>query len=224
MGKKVIIIGTCSIIGRGILLECIKNPRIKNILLINTSSINIYHHKIQEVIINDFKELNQIINDIDFYHACYFCMDTSTLEEIEEKNTFITYRETKALVNYLKEKNPNILLIYISETGFKSSKKKIAVKTKGKTLSNIGILDRIFNDAYAFKPGIILPERGIKSAITIHNWIYTLLRPTFPILKFSKNVTTTTKVGKAMTELLFQSIQDKQISNKHINKITQKII
>ncbi len=69
-------------------------------------------------------------------------------------------------------------------------------RVKGKTENMI--LQMGFKDAYMFRPGIILPERGIESKTSLYNIQYIIARPIFPLLKKMKSVTTTTNIGKAM--------------------------
>ena len=45
------------------------------------------------------------------------------------------------------------------------------------------ILNKGFKDAYAFRPGAILPERGVKSKTKLYNLFYSITKPIFPLLK-----------------------------------------
>ena len=74
-----------------------------------------------------------------------------------------------------------------------------------------------FKDAYMFRPGAILPEKGIKSSIGWYNFFYVVLRPFFPIMKKSKNITTTTKLGRAMINTLHHPMELKHVENLDIN-------
>lgn len=70
---------------------------------------------------------------------------------------------------------------------------------KGKTENMI--LNMGFKDAYMFRPGAILPERGTKSNTKLYNMLYVITRPLFPLMKRMKSVTTTVNIGRAMINL-----------------------
>jgi len=219
MRKSVIITGATGMVGKSVLLECIEDSRIEQILLINRSPINIHHTKIKEIILDDFIQIDKHVEDLIGYDACYFCMGVSVVGLTEEKYKQVTYNITSAFVNVLKIINPSMLFIYVSGAGTDSTEKGKVMwaRVKGKT-ENL-VLSSNFRDAYAFRPGIILPEKGIESKTNWYNWAYIVTRPLFPVFRLSKNITTTTNLGKAMIQLLFKPYGKKHVSNADINKI-----
>ncbi|MEX0315715.1 MAG: hypothetical protein AB3N18_16175, partial [Allomuricauda sp.] len=70
-----------------------------------------------------------------------------------------------------------------------------------------------------FRPGMIIPERGIKSRTAWYNTIYILMRPFFPLFKKSKNVTTTSRIGLAMINSLRLKSNLKHLENNDINAL-----
>ena len=84
------------------------------------------------------------------------------------------------------------------------------------------VLNKGFKDAYAFRPGGIIPERGIKSRTAWYNAIYFITRPLFPLLKNSKNITTTTRIGHAMINTLHFPGSKKILENIEINELAVK--
>jgi len=112
---------------------------------------------------------------------------------------------------------------YVSGTGTDSTEKgrTMWARVKGKTENMI--FNRGFKDAYAFRPGAIIPEKGIKSKTGWYNAIYVMMRPFFPIFKKSKNITTTTAIGKAMINSMYFSQENKHLENKAINQMAEKL-
>lgn len=90
-------------------------------------------------------------------------------------------------------------------------------RVKGKTENYV--LNKGFKDAYAFRIGVVIPEKGIKSRTNWYQLFYTLMSPFYSLLKKSKNITTTTKVGQAMINTLTNSFENKHPENKEINKM-----
>ena len=90
-------------------------------------------------------------------------------------------------------------------------------RVKGKTENYI--LKKQFKRAYMFRPGAILPEKGIKSRTGWYNAIYVLMRPFFSLMKKSKNVTTTTKIGLAMIISVLYGSKKTHLENRDINRL-----
>ncbi len=65
---NVIITGSTGMVGQGVLLECIDDATVENILLINRNSIDMAHPKIKEILhqdFTDFKALQAVFKDFD---------------------------------------------------------------------------------------------------------------------------------------------------------------
>ncbi|GIV32641.1 MAG: hypothetical protein KatS3mg031_0176 [Chitinophagales bacterium] len=147
-------------------------------------------------------------------------MGVSSAGMSEEKYTEITYATTKALASTLYEINPGIVFIYVSGAGTDSSEKgnMMRARVKGKTENMIFNLG--FKDAYAFRPGVILPERGIKSR-SLYNVMYFITRPLFSLSKGMNSVTTTTKIGRAMINICNHPQPLKHLEGADINKVAE---
>ena len=206
-------------VGKGALLECLENTSVKGVLVINRNTVGIKHPKLKEIILSDFRDLSSIKEQLVGYDACFHCMGISALGLSEEEYTDITYSMTKELAFNLFELNPQLVFIYISGAGTDSSERGriMWARVKGKTENMI--LNMGFKDAYAFRPGAILPEKGIKSRTNWYNTFYTITRPLFPLLRRMKSVTTTTKLGKAMINIAHHTNSKKVLENIDINQI-----
>ena len=219
---KVIITGSTGMVGKGVLLECIDDDSIIEVLLINRSPVDMTHPKIKEIIHKDFTDFSAIQHELKNYDACYHCMGVSSAGMKEEQYVKLTYTITENLVNVLFNFNPNMTFIYVSGEGTDSTEnsKTMWARVKGKTENMI--LNKGFKDAYAFRPGIILPERGVKSKTKLYNSLYILMRPIFPILKKMKSVTTTQNIGKAMIALIENPHNVKILTGSGINSLVEK--
>ncbi len=199
---KVIITGATGMVGKGVLLECLDDTQIKQVVLVNRSPIDIKHPKIKEIIHEDFTDFKSIQHEFKECDACFHCMGVSSTGMNEEQYGTLTYTVTKGLVNAVYSIQPHLTFIYVSGAGTDSTEKSKTMwaRVKGKT-ENL-ILNKGFKDAYAFRPGVILPKRGIKSKTQLYNIFYLLTRPFYPLLKRIKSVTTTQNLGKAMIVLI----------------------
>ena len=219
---NVIVTGATGMVGKGVLLECLDDERIEKVLVLNRNPLGMQQPKLEEILLNDFTEIASVKEKLHAYDACFYCMGVSSIGMDEEKFNAITFETTKAFADVLKEVNPQMVFNYVSGTGTDSSEKgnTMWARVKGKTENYI--LNKGFKDAYAFRPGIIIPERGIQSKTGWYNAIYVIMRPFFGLLKKSKKITTTTQIGQAMIATLFNSQALKHLENQDINKMVVK--
>lgn len=216
---NVIITGSTGMVGKSVLLECIEHPSIDKILLINRSALKFDHPKVDEVLLADFSQMHTIKDQLKDYDACFHCMGISSVGKSDEEFIEITFDLTQKLADILYELNENMVFNYVSGTNTDSTEKgKIMwARVKGKTENYI--LNKGFKDAYMFRPGAIVPEKGIRSSTGWYNIVYVLLKPFSPLMKKNKNITTTTKFGLAMINSLISPINLKHLENIDINQL-----
>ena len=216
---KVIITGSTGMVRKGVLLECLDDNRVTGILLINRSHLDISNPKLKEVIHKDFTNFSPIEDQFSGYDVCCHCMGVSAAGISEEKYTELTYTVSKALATTLYHLNPDMIFNYVSGAGTDKSEKgnTMWARVKGKTENMI--LKMGFKDAYMFRPGVILPERGIKSKTTLYNTFYILAKPFSSLLKKMQSVTTTTNLGKAMINTFYKPQKLKYLEGKDINEL-----
>ncbi len=217
---RIIITGSTGMVGKGVLLECLDDPGVEQVLLINRNPIGLSHPKITEIIHKDFADFTAIQDQMIGFDLCCHCMGVSSAGMGEEKFTKLTYGITKALSSVLYAHNPDMVFNYVSGTGTDSTEKGRVMwaRVKGKTENMV--LNMGFRDAYAFRPGVILPERGIKSRTGWYNVFYFISRPFFPLLSKVKSVTTTTKLGRAMINVFRHPQSQKHFEGVAINELS----
>lgn len=218
---KVLITGATGMVGRSVLLECLEDNAVEKVYLLSRKSIKFLHPKIVEILISDFEKLTKDdFLDISI-DACFHCMGISSVGQSEAAFSKVTYEATKVLMDVMFEVNPSMVVTYVSGVGTDTSEKGKVMwaRVKGKTENYI--LNKGFKKCYMFRPGMILPEKGIKSRTFLYQFFYVILRPFFPLFRFSKNVTTTTKLGKSMICLVSKDYSSVYIENKDINEIVK---
>lgn len=206
-------------VGKSVLLECLDHPQVIEVLVINRSSLEMDHPKLIEVLVSDFMKLNEMEEQIAGYDACFHCMGVSAVGLSEESYTRLTYEVTKILATMMFRKNPNSVFTYVSGVGTDSTEKgrTMWARVKGKTENMI--LNMGFKDAYAFRPGAIIPERGVKSKTGWYNAMYVIMKPFFSLFRKSPNVVGSTSIGKAMIQLVLQPESKKVVDPKDINRL-----
>lgn len=208
-------------IGKGVLLECLDDDRVKEVLIVNRSSIGMEHPKLKEVLLKDFLDSSSIKDALAGMDAVYFCLGVSVAGMTEEDYTRITYDYTVNFAKTYKEGNPNGTFIYVSGTGSDSTEKSRAMwkNVKGRTENDL--LKMGFKNAFMFRPGAIRPMRGIKSKTPLYQNMYTVIKPFWGIfeLVMGNGLTNTTRIGKAMINAVAKGADITHLENPEINEL-----
>ena len=190
---KVIITGATGMVGEGVLFECLQNPTVSEVLIINRRHYELQHPKLKELIVPDFFQLNQFAENVKGYDACFFCAGISSVGIKEDKYTRITYDTTMAFAKGLLAVNSSMVFTYVSGSHTESSEKGrlMWVRVKGRTENDLAKLP--FKGEYNFRPGAMLPFNGQKNWNSFYKFIVKIIKAVSP-----KNVLTMQEVGQAM--------------------------
>ena len=216
---KVIITGTTGMVGEGVLLECLANSKITEVLSVSRKSIGITHSKLKEYIVTDFLSLKENDENLAGYDACFFCAGVSSVYVKEPEYTRITYDTT---LNFAKALHPKseISFIYVSGAGTDSSEKgKIGwARVKGKTENDLIKLP--FKQVFAFRPGFMTITDGQKHIPKLYKYGSWLL----PVLKVFGivNIMTMQQVGQAMIYAAQYGYKKNVVEVKDIAILAQK--
>jgi len=190
---KVIITGATGMVGEGVLFECLQNPTVSEVLMVNRRSYAIQHPKLKEFVVPDFLQIEPFAQNMQGYDACFFCACISSIGMNEEKYTRITYDTTLAFAKALLQYNSNIVFTYVSGAGTDSTEKGrlMWARVKGKTENDLAKLP--FKAEYNFRPGVMVPFPNQKNWKPLFRLLAKMIRTISP-----KNALTLEEVGKAM--------------------------
>jgi len=216
--KKVILTGATGMIGKGVLLECLDHSEIGEVLVIGRNPVNVKHPKLKERIHKDFSDFSTIENLLTGYDACFFCLGISSAGMKEAEYKKITYDYTLALARTLFKVNPQMTFNYISGEGTDASEKgrMMWARVKGKTENDL--LKMGFNQAFMFRPGLIIPKRGIQSRTKSYRLMYNYFTW---LVKFIKaiapnSVVDTSQIGLAMINTVLKGYNKNILKAKDI--------
>jgi hypothetical protein len=183
MKLNVIITGTTGMVGEGILQECILNPGVEKILLINRKPGGYSDSKITEIIHKDFFDISPVENQLSGYNACFFCLGVSSVGMKEPEYYSLTYSLTIGFAQKLAKLNPGMTFCYVSGAGTDSSEKgrSMWARVKGKTENDLMRLP--FKRVFAFRPGIMKPTKGARNVNKYYfmvGWLYPFFRLVMP--------------------------------------------
>src|SRR5918993_1530073 len=128
MQIKVIITGATGMVGEGVLLECLQNPEVAEVLAINRKPGGRAHAKLKEIIHKDFFNLAPIKDQLRGYDACFFCLGISSVGISKDDYKRITFDLTMHVAEVLAETNADLVFCYITGAGTDSTERGKLVK------------------------------------------------------------------------------------------------
>lgn len=196
---NVIVTGVTGMVGEGVLQECLKDPGVQSVLIINRKESGFTHSKLKEIVHKDFFDLSSVRTRLAGYDACLFCLGVSSIGMKEPEYTRMTYDLTMHFAETVSALNSKMTFCYISGASTDSTEKGrlMWARVKGKTENDLMKLP--FRKAFAFRPGLIKSTPGLKNTGAFYKYVSWI----FPIAKiFSKNAfVTMEELGKAMIKV-----------------------
>lgn len=211
---RAIITGTTGMVGEGVLHECLQDPQVEAVTIINRKDSGISHPKLTEIIQPDFYNLDAIAHQLQGFNACFFCLGISSVGVSKEDYYKTTYTLTLQVAGTLSRLNPDMTFCYVSGAGTDSSEQGSSnwAKVKGKTENDLMKLP--FKQVYAFRPGFIKPTPGLSKTHGFYkyiSWLFPLGRAIYPA-----GFVTMQELGRAMIHVLGLGDAKRVIEGKEI--------
>ena len=220
---KVILFGATGMVGAGVLIECLEDPRVQSILVIGRQSVGITNPKLRELIRTDFFDYSDLRRDLAGHDACFFCLGVSVAGLSEPAYRRLTYELTVAAAEAVLAVNPGITFCYVSGEGTDSTERgrTMWARIKGRTENH---LLRLPFKGFMFRPGYIQPMKGVRSKTRLYQTLYDIFGPLYPVLRriAARHVTTTESVGRAMIEVAAGGYSRRVLENPDINLLAAK--
>jgi uncharacterized protein YbjT (DUF2867 family) len=219
MKFKAIVTGATGMVGEGVMHECLLHPDVSEVLIINRRPSGFTHPRLKEIIHKDFFDFSAIENQLAGYDACFFCLGVTSIGKNEEEFTKYTHTLTMHVANTLAKYNPDMTFCYVSGSGTDSTEqgKRMWARVKGKTENDIA---KLFKNAYAFRPGFMLPTKGLKNTLSAYkyvNWMYPFFRAVMPNF-----FCTLKEVGIAMIHTVTKGYEKKILEVKDIVELAKR--
>jgi len=211
---KIIITGATGMVGEGVLFECLENPIVKEVLMVNRRPYNLSHPKLKELIVSDFTKLESFESQLSGYDACFYCAGISSVGMNEEKYSYITYETTMAFAKPLAKLNPDMVFNFVSGSHTDGTEKgKIMwARVKGKTEN--ALMKLPFRAQYNFRPGFMKPfkqQKNVKALFKPLIWLFPILLPKLSL--------TLKQVGEAMINTVQKGYPKQVLEIEDIKKL-----
>lgn len=217
MQYKVIITGANGLIGEGVLLQCLENAAIAEVLLVSRWPSDIKHQKVKELIIPDFLELEDYFEELTGYDACFYCAEIPAVSLDERIYAHFAIDITLSLATRLLLLNPNIVFFFVSKRDADTLElgKIMSEKIIGRTENALSKL--IFRKLYFFRVGLVSPLKTQKKNGFFNKLIYAF----YPFLKIlmPNKINSTKEVGLAMINVLINKHPEKIVCEKDIRTL-----
>ncbi|MCE6989943.1 NAD-dependent epimerase/dehydratase family protein [Dyadobacter sp. CY323] len=217
---RAIVTGATGMVGEGVLYECLEDPDVESVLIINRKPAGFNHPKLKEIVHTDFLNVTPIESQLSGYNACYFCLGVSSIGMKEPEYTEMTYSLTMHVAEILSRNNPEMTFCYVSGAGTDSSEKgrQMWARVKGKTENDLMKLP--FLQVFAFRPGFMKPRPDAKYALKYYkyfNWLFPVLKALFP-----NTASQLSQLGQAMLKVTKYSYDKKILEVKDINTLADR--
>ena len=195
MTLSVIVTGATGMVGEGVLLECLADPRVGRVLVVNRKPGGVSHPKLTELVHADFLDLSAIQPRLAGHDACFFCLGVSSIGMSEADYTRVTRDLTLNMGRTLARLNPDMAFCYVTGAGTDSTErgKVMWARVKGATENE---LLRLFRRGVMFRPGMMRAtpgQKNLKGWYLALAWIYPIGRRLAP-----GSFCTLREVGQAM--------------------------
>ncbi|WP_218037009.1 NAD-dependent epimerase/dehydratase family protein [Spirosoma sp. KUDC1026] len=190
---KIILTGATGFVGEGILLACLDNPQIAEVMLLNRRHYDLTHTKLKECLVPNFMTLEGVMDQLTGYDACFYCAGISSVGLNEDKYTHITYNLTMHVAKTLLALNPSLVFNFVSGSHTDGSEqgRVMWARVKGKTEN--ALMQLPFRAEYNFRPAGMVVYPGQKNAKAIYNLIIRMLKWLSP-----RRVVTLQELAQAM--------------------------
>lgn len=199
---RIVLFGATGMIGSGALLECLEDPRVEAVLSVTRRPLGRTHPKLTELVHHDFHAFDGVRESFRGFDACIFSLGVSAAGRSEEDYRHITVDITLRAAEALVSVNPDVTFCYVSGQGTDSSEqgRQMWARVKGHLENRLLAMPM---EAYMFRPGFILPVKGVRSSTPLYRMAYGVAGPLYPLLRrlFPRQVMTSEMLGRALLEV-----------------------
>lgn len=217
---KVVVYGATRMVGQGVVMECIADPRINSVLCVGRRPSGVLHLKVHDLIRPDLFDYSDIGNAFKGVDACFYSLGITSVGMDEASYKRVTVDMTVAAANALAKANPTMTFCFVSGGGTDSSGTGPVMWARVKGQAENALFAMQFR-THAFRPGLIQPTKGIRSKTGWYNVFYALFGPIYAVFGglMGNFATTTDNLGRAMIRVALEGSDVRILHNADINRI-----
>ena len=196
MGLRIIITGTTGMVGEGVLLHCLSDPRVEKVLTVSRRSTGRTHPRLTELLVPDFMKLEAVEAQLAGYDACFWCAGISSVGLSEADYERTTYDVPLHVATVLARLNPGMVLVHVSGRSTDSTEQGKVRWARVKGKAENALMKLPFKAVYNVRPALMKPvagQRNVKPAFKPVLWLYPVWKALLPGLTMTLD-----EVGQAM--------------------------
>ena len=200
-------------VGEGVLLECLRNPAVDEVLVVTRRPTGIADPKLRELVLQDFFQVEPVAAHLSGYDGCFFCLGVSSAGMDKEEYRHLTYDLTLGFAEVLVRVSPEIAFCYVSGAGTDTSEQGRFAWARVKGALENALL-RLLPRSTMFRPGFMRAtpgQKNVKSYYKYINWLYPIGRAVYP-----GGFCTVEEVGRAMIHAAKQGAPKRVLEVKDI--------
>jgi hypothetical protein len=223
MKLRVIVVGASGMVGKGCLLEALDSDEVEAVLVVVRRSLGMSHPKLKEIIHGDFYNLSAIEPQLKGWNACFYAVGVTSAGMKEADYARLTYEMTAVFAKTLARLNPDMVFCFVSGRHTDATEKGPVMWARVKGKAENVVAAQPFKASYMFRPGVILPRRGVTSRTASYRFFYALFMPLAPVFALFPSFTTTSvKVGQAMIKAATRGYEKKILESEDINALAAR--
>ncbi|MFT3708860.1 MAG: NAD-dependent epimerase/dehydratase family protein [Archangium sp.] len=186
---KVIVTGVTGMVGEGVLLSCLDDAAVTEVLAVSRKPSGHTHAKLKELLVPDFTKLEGLEGELEGYDACFYCAGVSSVGMSEADYTKITYDTVVAFAQKLVQLNPTMVMCHVSGASTDGTEKGSTMWARVKGRAENALMKMGFKGTYNFRPGLMLPvpgQKNLKTGYKIALVFAPVMKLLFPALKLQE--------------------------------------
>ena len=177
---RVVLFGATGMIGSGVLIECLDDPRIEQVVSVVRHPSGVSHPKLRELVHDDFLDYVPICAEFAGVDACLFCLGVSSAGMNEADYRRVTHDFTLAAAKEILAESPHAAFCYVSGAGTDGTGRGRVMWARVKGQTEKALLAMGFHSAFMFRPGYIQPMKGVRSKTALYQMVYNIAGAVVP--------------------------------------------
>ena len=201
--RHLVIVGATGMVGSYALRYALDLPSVEHMTSISRRKTGISHHKLDEVLHQDFSHCSELRQALAGQDAAIFCLGTYTGSVTDAEMRTITVDYTVEFARVLRGSSPGASFSFLSGSGADPTGRSRMAFARYKGEAEKALLEAGFPRLYIFRPAYIYPVEPRKEP----NFSYRLLRSVYPLfhLLFPGQVIRADDLAKAMVDIAIRT-------------------
>jgi uncharacterized protein YbjT (DUF2867 family) len=206
--KRLVIVGASGMVGGYALRAAVDHPAVALVTAIGRRKLGLTHHKLNEVLHQDFADCSALAAELADQDAAIFCLGTYTGSVSDAELRKITVDYTVEFARVLHGSSPGAAFSFLSGSGADQTGRSRMAFARYKGEAENSLLAAGFPRLYIFRPAYIYPVEPRKEP----NFSYRLLRAIYPVFRvlFPNQVIPADDLARAMIDVAVSDMRESE--------------